>query len=106
MTNALKLSMQSMKIDPDKWPHLKNPDIPELDNVVHVIMIGEDNLNLKRIKRQVIGRDGLPYASLTPLGYMVHGPYVVGHAEKEYTFFIHSDTLKEFWFTDSFGVTH
>ncbi|XP_043475015.1 uncharacterized protein LOC122506767 [Leptopilina heterotoma] len=111
MTNALKLPEQSMKIDPEKWPHFKNLDIPDLDNAIPTIMIGEDNLHLKRIMRQVTGKNGLPYASLTPLGWMVHGPYDVGRVDKTYTFFIQKnedieihDTLKEFWSTESFGV--
>lgn len=63
-----------MTVDVEKWPYLKDVDIHDLDNATPTIMIGEDNLHVKRFIQQITGKVGTPFATLTPLGWMVHGP--------------------------------
>lgn len=112
---AINMQMpgQSMTVDPKKWPHLKNLEIPKLRNAIPSIMIGEDNVHLKRTLKQVTGRIWTPFATLTPLGWMVHGPECAEGVDKELAFFIKhqdndqelNDLVRDFWTTESFGVS-
>ncbi|XP_051172885.1 uncharacterized protein LOC127289150 [Leptopilina boulardi] len=112
-TTKMQMPGQTMNVNLDKWPYLRDLDIPDLENAKPTIMIGEDNVHLKKIIQQVTGKVGTPAATLTPLGWMIHGPDSYEKADKDRLFFVqHSnddkdlnDAVRNFWTTESFGVS-
>ncbi|XP_043482111.1 uncharacterized protein LOC122511116 [Leptopilina heterotoma] len=112
-TTKMKMPGQSMTVDVEKWPYLKDVDIHDLDNATPTIMIGEDNLHVKKVIQQITGKVGTPFATLTPLGWMVHGPDNNERVDKDFAFLIRqkgndeeiNEQIREFWTTESFGVS-
>ena len=73
---ALNISTDSKadRVDLDRWPHLKDLDIPETDvREVH-LLIGLDCPDLPRTSEERYGGKGEPFARHTPLGWAVNGP--------------------------------
>ena len=64
----------SSQLDIEKWPHLSDLTIPEVDGKSVELLIGQDSSYLlvpKEIRR---GNNGEPFALLTPLGWAINGP--------------------------------
>ena len=64
----------STQLDIDKWSHLSDLAIQELDDKNVELLIGQDASDLlvpEEIRR---GNNGEPFASLTPLGWAINGP--------------------------------
>ncbi|XP_043485170.1 uncharacterized protein LOC122513008 [Leptopilina heterotoma] len=112
-TTKMNMPGQSMTVNSKKWPYLRDIDIPDLNEAVPTIMIGEDNLHLKKVIRQVAGKQGTPFATLTPLGWMVHGPDFAERPERDVALLVRhkneecelNELVRDFWTTESFRVT-
>ncbi|XP_014663229.1 PREDICTED: uncharacterized protein LOC106805948 [Priapulus caudatus] len=73
-TLNIDLSSLSSQVDLERWPHLRNLDIPELDvDQVH-LLIGQDCSDLLMPEEVKKGRSGEPFAIRTPLGWVINGP--------------------------------
>ena len=64
----------SSQLNIEKWPHLSDLTIPEVDGKSVELLIGQDSSHLlvpEEIRR---GNNGEPVALLTPLGWAINGP--------------------------------
>ena len=72
----LNIAMESKadRIDIQKWPHLKDLDIPEVNDHHVNLLIGLDCPDLLRSTEERSGKRGEPFARRTPLGWAINGP--------------------------------
>ena len=73
----LDLPCQPVEMDITECVDLKNMDLPDIAGVTPEIMIGEDYTHVKIPLKVVIGKTHEPVATLTRLGWAVHGPFMV-----------------------------
>ena len=108
----LDLPCQPVEMDITECVHLKNMDLPDTAGVTLEIIIGEDYTHVKIPLKVVIGKTHEPVATLTPLGWAVHGPFMAARVNEECILFVHHTEddedigrqLKNFWNVESFGV--
>ena len=108
----LDLPCQPVEMDITECVQLKNMDLPDTAGVTPEIMIGEDYTHVKMPLKVVIGKTHEPVATLTPLGWIVHGPFMAARFNKECILFVHHTEddedigrqLKNFWNVESFGL--
>jgi transposase InsO family protein len=73
-TLNIDLSSLTSRVDIQRWSHLSNLDIPELDvDQVH-LLIGQDCSDLLLPEEVRKGKPGEPFAVRTPLGWAINGP--------------------------------
>ncbi|XP_042889909.1 uncharacterized protein LOC122264893 [Penaeus japonicus] len=73
-TLNIDLSGLSNRVEIQRWPHLKNLEIPELEvDQVH-LLIGQDCADLLLPDEVRKGQPGEPFAIHTPLGWAINGP--------------------------------
>ena len=73
-TMNIDLSGLSSRVDIQRWPHLRNLEIPELEvDQVH-LLIGQDCSDLLLPDSVKKGNPGEPFAIHTPLGWAINGP--------------------------------
>ena len=109
----LSLPTQTVKADTEKWPHLINIDIADLSHARPRILIGMDHEHLIRVKQTIAGKPGAPVVSFTELGWTIHGKYDSDRVDRDITLLFHRkqdnvelhDVLKDFWTTESLGVS-
>ena len=107
----LELPCQPVATDISKLSHLKDDDLSETGGVVPEILVGEDYMHVKIALKVVVGKKNEPVATLMPLGWTVHGPFIAARANQDCVLLIHhseedelSGQLKNFWTVESFGV--
>jgi hypothetical protein len=94
-TLNIDLSSLSNQIDLERWPHLRNLNIPELDvDQVH-LLIGQDCSDLLLPEEVRKGRPGEPFAIRTPLGWAINGPVDPFGPNIKSSHFIHTQTPLE-----------
>jgi len=70
----IDLTGRSTQMDVVQWPHLRDLDIPEVKaDQVH-LLIGQDSSDLLLPTDVKRGKQGEPFALLTPLGWVINGP--------------------------------
>ncbi|XP_033218080.1 uncharacterized protein LOC117173549 [Belonocnema kinseyi] len=109
--NTLNLPRSTVKIDTDVWQHLRGLPLSDILHAQPRILIGEDHGELLVARKSVFGPGNSPMASLTALGWVVHGKCKIDRAEPEYVMFYHrtenddiSQRMTDFWNTETFGV--
>ncbi|XP_067676252.1 uncharacterized protein [Haliotis asinina] len=98
--------------DLDKWPHLKDISLHELEGAQVELLIGQDNPSA--LAPIDICRGGLdePYASRTMLGWVINGPLErgsTGAVTSHYVQAVQKDCelqslVEKFWKVDSYGM--
>ena len=108
---TLKLPRSTVRIDTDIWQHLRGLPLSDIHHAQPRILIGEDHGELLVARRTVFGPGNSPMASLTALGWVVHGRCQIESAEPKYMMFYHQQEeddislrLRDFWNTEIFGV--
>ncbi|XP_033642413.1 uncharacterized protein LOC117302547 [Asterias rubens] len=92
----------------NKWSHLSDIILPDVDaNNVH-LLIGQDNPSALIPKEVREGGVGTPYATRTKLGWTLNGPFETGPLSRSTSFFIETDTslqqqVEKFWKLDGTG---
>ena len=78
--------------DLDRWPHLKELKIPNINAPVG-LLIGNGNPNVLEPKKIISSKDGGPYAVETMLGWTINGPLSREHHTMRHTAnYIQADT--------------
>ena len=70
----IDLTGRSTQVDVERWPHLKDLEIPELEIEQVHLLIGQDSSDLLIPSEVRRGGPGEPFAVLTPLGWAINGP--------------------------------
>ena len=95
----------SSQLDIEKWPHLSDLTIPEVDGKSVDLLIGQDSSLLlvpEEIRR---GNNGEPFALLTPLGWAINRPIDVDGKYPSSSHFVQTHAplekdLKKLWNED------
>ncbi len=91
----IDLSGLSSCVKLQKWPHLENLEIPELDvDEVH-LLIGQDCADLLLPDEIKKGHPGEPFAVHTPLGWAINGPIDPFKTVVKTSYFVHNRSSLE-----------
>ena len=94
-TLNLDLSGLSSQLDIEKWPHLKNLRLPELEvDQVH-LLVGQDCAGLLLPDEVKKGQPGEPFAIHTPLGWAINGPIDPFKPTVRSSHFVHTTSMME-----------
>ncbi|KAK3882373.1 hypothetical protein Pcinc_013239 [Petrolisthes cinctipes] len=89
-TLNIDLSGLASKVEIQKWPHLQNLEIPQLEvDQVH-LLIGQDCADLLLPMEIKKGRLGEPFAIRTSLGWAINGPIDPSKSAVRSSYFVHS----------------
>ena len=98
----IDLSGRSTQFDIERWPHLKDLEIPELKAAEVHLLIGQDSSDLLIPADVRRGGPGEPFAVLTPLGWAINGPVNPFGEQAHTSYFVRTCTpletdLKMLW---------
>ena len=73
-TIPIRQSNIGTRCDVDKWPHLRDLQLPTASKGVVKLLIGQDNPDLLLPREVRLGDPGDPYATRSILGWTINGP--------------------------------
>lgn len=96
------------RADLDKWPHLQDIILPDINTKEVHLLTGQDNPAVM-IPKKIRGRgSGAPYATKTILGWTLNGPLEAGPSTHVSSHFVDTDTIlqhqvEKFWKLEDVG---